>query len=121
MGGFLLGGGGVVGWGGYNLQTGALTGRPEGEAVGGEPISTRRFLLRLHTTHGYPSDVNARWVWAVAVDAMFVSMVGWGFTGLLMWWQMKNVRWAGGIVLAAGIVAAVISAVGMHWSMTGGS
>ncbi len=74
---------------GYNLQTGALTGRPA-DSRPGEPLSTRRFLTRLHMIHGYPSGLNARWFWAVAVDLMFVSMVGWGLTGLLMWWQMKN-------------------------------
>ncbi len=45
---------------------------------------------------------------------MFVSMVGWGTTGLLMWWQMKNVRKVGLIVLVASAVVATALTIGMH-------
>ncbi len=96
---FLMEGEGKVWRVGYNLQTGLLTGRPEDAPRVGEPLSNRRFFLRLHTAHGYPSQLNARWIWAVAVDVMFVCMVGWGITGLLMWWQMKNVRRIGVVLL----------------------
>ena len=105
---------------GYNLQTGLLTGRAEDAPPNIDPLSTRRFLLRLHTAHGYPAQLNARWFWAIAVDLMFVSMVGWGFTGLLMWWQMKNVRFVGGIVLAVGIASSLIVAFAMHSMMISG-
>ncbi len=99
----------------YDLTSGTISGRPEDAA--GEPLSTRRFLTRLHLAHGYPARFGARWAWAVAVDLMFISMVGWGTTGLVMWWQMKNVRRIGLIVLAASAVVATILAVGMHGSI----
>lgn len=95
----------------YNPQTGLISGRPEAE---GGALTTRMFLLRLHVAHHYPNERDVRWFWALAVDAMFVSMVGWGITGLLMWWQMKNVRTIGIVVLIASAVAATALAVGMH-------
>jgi hypothetical protein len=105
----------------YNLQTGAITGRPaEATAPSTSTLTTRRFLTRLHTAHGYPAGFEARWVWAVAVDLMFVSMVGWGLTGLLMWWQMKNLRRIGSIVLTASALVSTAVAIGMHSAMVGG-
>ena len=56
-----------------------MTGRPLG-TPGEEALTSRRFLLRLHLAHGYLSRFDARWAWAVAVDQLFASMVGWGFT-----------------------------------------
>ncbi len=99
----------------YNAQTGQVSGRPESAR---NPLSTRGYLLRLHVAHQYPSELNARWFWAVSVDAMFVSMVGWGMTGLLMWWQMKNVRKVGVIVLIVSALAAAAVAFGMHRVLT---
>lgn len=97
----------------YNAQTGALTGRSPEEATD-EPISTRRFLTRLHLAHGYPSEVNARWVWAFVVDAMSIIMVFWALTGLVMWWQIKSTRWLGLLVLLASAAAATWVGIGMH-------
>jgi len=115
---FAMEGAGKVWQVGYNLQTGALSGRPEDLLPqAGEPLSNRRFLLRLHTAHGYPSEFGARWIWAIAVDVMFLCMVGWGATGLLMWWQMKNVRKIGAVLIALSIVVSIASAIGMHGSM----
>ena len=79
-----------------------------------EIAMSRRFLLRLHLAHGYLSKFDARWAWAVVVDQLFASMVGWGFTGLLMWWQMKNVRRVSALVLAASLVASAAMTIGMH-------
>ncbi|WP_406698112.1 hypothetical protein V5E97_04555 [Singulisphaera sp. Ch08] len=106
---------------GYNIQTGTLTGRPEDAPRTGESLSNRRFLLRLHTAHGYPAQLNSRWIWAVAVDVMFVCMVGWGITGLLMWWQMKNVRRVGTVILVLSAIVSVAVAIGMHSMMVAGS
>ena len=107
---------------GYQLQTGRLTGKPEELKSAGPPsdFSNRRFLLRLHTAHGYPSEINARWFWAIIVDVMAVCMIGWGITGLLMWWQMKNVRVVGAVVLVLSAVVSFISALGIHATMVAG-
>ncbi|WP_435006876.1 hypothetical protein P12x_004332 [Tundrisphaera lichenicola] len=110
--GFLMESGGKTWQVHYDLVTGAVSGRAEDQT--GEPLSSRRFLTRLHLAHGYPAGLGYRWGWAVAVDLMFLSMVGWGITGLLMWWQMKNVRRVGAVVLVASILVASILAMGMH-------
>jgi hypothetical protein len=99
----------------YSLQNGQVSGRPETEA---RPISTRSYLLRLHVAHEYPSELGVRWFWAAAVDAMFLSMVGWGLTGLLMWWQMRSVRKVGIAVLVASVATAMAVAIGMHQRFT---
>ncbi len=96
----------------YNIQTGATTARPADEPGG--RLSTRRFLTGLHLAFTYPSRVDARWFWAIAVDAMFVSMVFWGVSGLLMWWQMKKLRGWGVLTLILSAAVATALAVGMH-------
>ena len=96
----------------YNAGTNQVSGRLD--HAGGVGPTLRRELLQLHLAHGYPKQINARWVWAVGVDLMFVSMVGWGATGLAMWWQMKNVRKVGAIVLIASLVVSTLLAIGMH-------
>ncbi len=101
----------------YNLQTGAVSGRsPEANAP--EPLSTRRFLTRLHLAHGYPSEANAQWGWAFIVDAMAVIMFFWSLSGLLMWWQIKSTRRLGIVVLILSSIAAVWVGLAMHDHMT---
>jgi hypothetical protein len=94
----------------YNVQTGSVTGHPAETA---KAFSWRQFLIDLHRAHGYPSQDTARWFWAMAVDAMFVSMVFWSLSGLCMWWQIKSVRIPGAVVLASSLAASGW----MAWSM----
>ncbi|MCU0705307.1 MAG: PepSY domain-containing protein [Fimbriiglobus sp.] len=101
----------------YNPQTGAVTGTPA-DAKPETELSWRRFLLRLHTAHGYPSETNSRWAWAVVVDLMAGTMCFWGLSGLVMWWQIKATRKAGAVVLALSAVAASALGFAMHAAMT---
>lgn len=95
----------------FNGQTGVVGGR----ATPYETAPTaRRSMILMHVAHGFPNHLNARWVWAVGVDAMFLSMVGWGVTGLLMWFQMKNLRRVGALVLVASVITAAVVAWQMH-------
>ena len=96
----------------YNLQTAAITARPAADA--GSRLSTRQFLTRMHLAYTYPGRMDASWFWAVAVDAMFVAMVFWGISGLLMWWQMKSLRFWGTATLILSVATADALAVGMH-------
>ena len=97
----------------YNVQTGAVTGRPV-DAPG--DLSWRRFLTHLHQAHGYPSDsAFSRWIWALSVDGMFASMTFWGLSGLCMWWQLKAVRRMGAVVVFASLFVAGLLA----WQMFG--
>lgn len=102
----------------YNPQTGSVTGTPDGAAPAAD-LGWRRFLLRLHTTHGYPGDQNAKWFWAVIVDVMAGTMCFWGLSGLVMWWQLKGTRKLGGVVLAFSAAAAAVMGFGMHAALTG--
>ena len=97
----------------YNAQTGIVSGRSPDEAAS-EPISTRRFLTRLHSASGYPNEGNARWAWALAVDATAIIMIFWALTGLVMWWQIPATRWLGLLVLLASAAAATWVGIGMH-------
>jgi len=101
----------------YNSLTGSLGGQPADE-VPPEPISTRRFLTRLHSAHGYPSSVGARWGWALVVDVMAFVMVFWGVSGLFMWWQIKATRRIGFVVLLLSAAAATALGFGMYAAMS---
>ena len=57
-------------------------------------------MRRLHVTHGYNRAEWSRVIWAVFVDIMSFAMVMWAITGIAMWWQKKNLRFAGSIVVA---------------------
>jgi hypothetical protein len=89
----------------YDLAKGELVVFPAGEE---RPRSLRSFLLRLHTAHGYPAEPGARSAWAFVVDLMAVALGLWSVTGVLMWWQMRLLRRAGLLALAAGLVAALV-------------
>jgi hypothetical protein len=107
----------------WNVTANALAGTVNGTRADAEKVpselSVRRFLLRLHTAHGYPSSGGIRWWWAVIVDAMAFVMVFWGLSGLLMWWQMKAQRKIGVVMVVLSIAGAVYLAMGMHSMMTG--
>jgi hypothetical protein len=103
----------------YHLQTGSVSGgSPDADAPTAKQVSTGQFLTRLHLARGYPDEVNIKWWWAIIVDAMAGIMVFWGFSGLLMWWQIKRTRWLGLIVLILSLVVAIGVGVGMHHQMT---
>lgn len=76
--------------------------------TGEDGMMARQFFLRLHTFHGRSPGWSARNLWSLFIDAMAIAMVLWGITGLIMWWQLKSIRLAGGIVLLISIIVAVI-------------
>lgn len=105
----------------YDLQSGAISGKPAGEAGAGAELSTRRFLLRLHQSHGYPSEFNARWTWAAVSDGMSLIMIFWGLSGMVLWWQIKRTRRLGSAALAVSVLAASWVFIEMHaMLLTGG-
>ncbi|HRF00599.1 MAG TPA: hypothetical protein PLI18_08785 [Pirellulaceae bacterium] len=85
--------------------TGAVTAVPA-DAPPTTEFSWRRFLLRLHTAHGYPMDGGPRWYWAVIVDLMAFVMVFWGVSGMIMWWQIKSTRRWGMVAVACSLFVA---------------
>jgi hypothetical protein len=101
----------------YNPMTGAVTGTPA-DATPPADMTWRRFLLRLHTAHGYPGEANGRWAWALVVDATAATLCFWGLSGLLMWWQVKATRLGGAVVLAVSAAAATALGVAMRAALT---
>ena len=97
----------------YKALQGSVTGRPVENDPPGDPLTFRRFLIRLHRTHTYPFKIDSRWFWAVFVDLMSGVMLFWGVSGLLMWWQIKKTRSLGILLMIASIMIAGILAVGM--------
>lgn len=93
----------------YDLSRGRLR---EHEAQG---PGFERFLKRLHTIHVYPSEFGFRWLWALLVDLTAVSMVLWGLSGLMMWWQIKTLRRVGFVVL----LGCLVVATPMIWGLYG--
>ncbi len=79
----------------------------------GDGMNTATFLKELHKTHTYPRG-GIPWVWALLVDVMAVSMVCWGLSGLLMWWQLRKTRKIGAVLVAVGLGTASMVAIGMY-------
>ncbi|WP_201743706.1 PepSY domain-containing protein [Roseiconus nitratireducens] len=102
----------------YDLASGRIASVREDERP---ELNGKSFLQRLHLARTYSPGFDVRWVWALLVDAMFVSMVFWGVSGLMMWWQVKRTRLVGGGVLLASVVFATLMAFNMHDSLTASS
>lgn len=96
----------------YHLLRGSVSASP-GQSSKPAPLSWRQYLLRLHTAHIYPDRVNARWCWAVIVDAMALVLLSWVATGLVMWWHIKSTRLWGLAAITIGVLTAIASA----WAM----
>lgn len=99
----------------YNLGNGSLSTTPENAK---STMTAKSFMQRLHLSRGYSPHPNIDSVWAILVDAMFLSMVFWGLSGILLWWQLKRTRWLGGGFLVASLVVTVFLVAGMHDSLT---
>ncbi len=95
----------------YDTRSKQLSARRVGEPR--SEFDLRSFLLRLHVSRGYPADAGVRTFWGVLVDTTAALMIFWGLSGILMWWQMKPTRFAGGVAMVAGAAIAAGLAVGM--------
>ena len=99
----------------YDLRSGELSQRRPADPS--SPFSLRSFLLRLHTSHGYPDKVGSRMFWAIIVDLMAALMVFWGLSGLFMWWQMRPTRRIGIFAVTAGLILSSALGYGMLQSL----
>ena len=75
---------------------------------------TKNFLQRLHLSRRYSPHFNIQWFWALLVDGMVLSMVFWGLSGMIMWWQIKRTRLLGGGFFIASILCTAFLTMGMH-------
>jgi len=94
----------------WELRYDVASGRVSGEPVAARGMDAGRFMQRLHKARTYPDEgLGVRFWWAILVDVMAGAMVLWGASGVLMWWQMKNLRRIGAVVLVlAGVGAAML-------------
>ena len=99
----------------YDLRSGELAQRRPADLA--RPFSLRSFLLRLHTSHGYPDGAGSRMVWAILVDLMAALMIFWGLSGLFMWWQMRPTRRSGILAVIAGLIVSSVLGYGMLQSL----
>lgn len=91
----------------YDSLNGTVAASPIEASAPSKQFGWRKYLLRMHTTHGYPGEVSTRFYWAIIVDTMAAVMVFWGLSGIVMWWQIKRLRLWGGAVIACSVVLAV--------------
>jgi hypothetical protein len=93
----------------YDLGRGRLNGRKSTEWP---KLGLSQLFSMLHTTHHFPLDLGARWLWAFFEDFLGIAMMFWAFSGVLMWWQLKATRLWGALSLVAtlGLSAAVMYA-----------
>lgn len=67
-------------------------------------FSWRQLLISLHLRGGYQHDSLLMDAWAVIVDIFCIGMLVWIASGIIIWWQMKQVRTWGLITLSAGLL-----------------
>lgn len=90
----------------YDSLKGTVAASPVDPSQPSKQFGWRRHLLRMHTTHGYPGEVGPRFYWAIIVDTMAAVMIFWGLSGILMWWQIKRLRFWGGVTIASSVILA---------------
>ena len=99
----------------YNLGSGSVAALREDAKP---DMEVKSFLQRMHLSRTYSPHFNTRTFWAIIVDGMVISMVFWGLSGLIMWWQIKRTRLLGGGFLVASVICTALLAAGMHDRLT---
>lgn len=82
--------------------------------TGDDGMPLRNFLMRMHTSHGQPPHWNGRMFWSIAVDTMAIAMVGWGLSGVFMWWQIRRARKLGFVVISLSLATAAFMFLGLQ-------
>ena len=101
----------------YQLADGSVSARP---AEDGHGLDFYSMVSRLHKTHHYPDRFGARWAWSAFADATGITMVFWGLSGLIMWWQMKPTRVLGVVGISIATVLALLVFTGTFRGLTFG-
>lgn len=97
----------------YDCLKGTVSAKELDEALRAKVPGWRRYLLGMHTAHGYPGEKSPRWYWAIVVDVMAALMVFWGASGIVMWWQIKRLRLWGSLTIAVSLMLAAWLFAGM--------
>lgn len=92
----------------FDPRSGELSGR---KADAFPNVGLSIILAKMHTTHHFPLNMGALWLWALFEDLLGLSMVVWSITGMIMWWKMRPTRIIGLISIAAALgIAAFVMA-----------
>lgn len=86
----------------YDFVRGTVTSRSGNSDTG---LNFHSAVTKLHKTHHYPHKISAKWIWIVLGDFTAISMVVWGVTGLVMWWQIQPTRAVGTIAIFMAAIA----------------
>lgn len=101
----------------WNLMGGPLGSR---ELKSGTGPDLYTVLTRFHKTHHYPERFGTRWLWSAFGDLTGITMVFWGLSGMIMWWQIKPTRLIGvaGLSIAAVLALIIFSGTysNLHWA-----
>ena len=97
----------------YDSLNGTVAASPMDASQPSKQFGWRKYLLRMHTAHGYPGEFGPRLYWAIIVDAMSAVMIFWGLSGMLMWWQLKRLRVWGAVTIVTSLVLACWLFAGM--------
>jgi hypothetical protein len=91
----------------YDLGSAMLSGRKTDVAPN---LGFTQLLAKLHTTHHFPLQFGALWLWALFADMLGVTMMFWAVSGLIMWWQLRATRLLGilSLLIALGLAAVII-------------
>lgn len=93
----------------YDLSDGSLVGKPSESTPAGALIER---LEAVHTQHHYPAFRNVTSFWALCADITALTLIVWAVTGLSMWWQMRNLRKGGLVVIALAVLGATCIVLG---------
>ena len=86
----------------YNIGSGKFTASPR--KGWNAHLGFKSFLFRLHTTHVYPQNGGARFLWVFLADTMAITLIFWAISGIFMWFQMKNVRFWGTVSIIGSVL-----------------
>lgn len=76
----------------YNIMNSELAARAEDEP----PVTNiASIMTALHKQHDYPTETSGKTIWLIFGDMTALTMVFWGVSGLIMWWQLKPTRMVG--------------------------
>ncbi len=101
----------------YSLVSNTLSARAADASSG---LNFYSVVTKLHKTHHYPDRRGARWLWNAIADATGITMVFWGLSGAIMWWQIKPTRLLGIGGLGIAVVMAVLIFTGTFKTLTFG-
>lgn len=64
----------------------------------------KTFLIVMHLRGGYEQDNFLDDLWAVILDLVCIAFVVWVFSGIYIWWNLRDLRFWGWVALVGGLL-----------------